>query len=117
MLTNNTKRIYSISADLLPIDTAIIKVYIQGAVYSFCNNNPKENFSVRILFGGDNRDWNGTPLQRIFDWYIKDGKNHQDAADRAAIDLGILLKTVLTEDARQYEITGKDSGTLYRLKA
>lgn len=42
-----------------------IKLYIKGAVDGFCNINNGETFSVRRLFGGDNGNWNGTPLQAI----------------------------------------------------
>lgn len=116
MLTNNTKRIYNISAKLSPADIAEIKVYIQESVGIFCSSNPGENFSVRLLFGGVNRDWNGTALQKIYDWYKNQGKNHDTAAKRAAIDVGRLLKSVLNDDkTKTFEIVGKDSGILYKL--
>lgn len=115
MLTNNTTKTYKISANLIPVDEEIIKVYMQGAVYAFCNTNKGEAFSVRILFGGDNRDWSGTPMQKIYDYYIKNGKSYDDAAENAAVDAGRLLKAVLERDSRKFEIVGKDTGTLYKL--
>ncbi len=115
MITNNTKKTYKISADLIPIDEEIIKVYMQGAVYSFCNTNKDEYFSTRILFGGDNRNWGGTPMQKLYDYQLKEGKTCDEAFDLAARDAGWLLKQTLERDTRNFEIVGKDTGTLYKL--
>ena len=116
MITNNTKQIRRISAKLIPADIEVIKVYMQGAVYAFCNVKPDEPFSARILFGGNNRNWGNTPMQKIYDYYIKEGKSEEDAHQSAAIDAGRLLKAVLNDDkTREYEIVGKDTGTLYKL--
>ena len=52
MIKNNEKKIYNISAELIPVDIEIIKVYMLGAVNAFCNVKPNEPFSARILFGG-----------------------------------------------------------------
>jgi len=116
MLKKNDKKIYRLSAKLIPVDEEIIKVYMQGAVYAFCNTNKNEVFSARILFGGDNRNWGGTPMQKLYDYYIKEGKTEEDAHQSAAIDAGRLLKAVLERDQyRKFEIVGKDTGTLYKL--
>ncbi|MCH5316749.1 MAG: hypothetical protein J1E05_02115 [Eubacterium sp.] len=116
MIKNNHKKIYKISADLLPVDIEIIKVYMQGAVYAFCNIKKDEPFSARILFGGDNGNWNGTPMQKLYDYYIKEGKSKEEAYKSAAIDAGRLLKSLLDGDNyRTFEIVGKDTGTLYKL--
>lgn len=115
MLINNNKKIYKISADILPVDIEIIKVYMQGAVYAFCNTNKNDAFSARILFGGDNRNWNGTPMQKLYDYQIKEGKTYNEAFDLAAKDAGWLLKAVLNDDPRKFEIVGKDTGTLYKV--
>lgn len=115
MITNNTTQIKRISAKLIPADIEVIKVYMQGAVYAFCNVKPNEPFSARILFGGNNRNWNGTPMQKIYDYYIKEGKSEEDAHQSAAIDAGRLLKALLERDSRDFEIVGKDTGTLYKL--
>lgn len=98
MLKNPNSTIRSISADILAVDTEVAKVYIKGAVHCFCKNNPNEKFSARTLFGGENKDWNDTPLQKIYDYYVKKGVN--DAVNRAAVDVGWLLKSVLSEDKK-----------------
>lgn len=115
MIINNTKQIRRISAKLIPVDEEIIKVYMFGAVDAFCNVKPDEPFSARILFGGNNRNWNGTPMQKLYDYQLKEGKTYDEAFDLAAKDAGWLLKTVLNDDARIFEIVGKDTGTLYKL--
>lgn len=116
MIKNNEKKIYNISADLIPADIEIIKVYMLGAINAFCNVKPDEPFSARILFGGNNKNWGDTPMQKLYDYYIMEGKSEEDAHQSAAIDAGRLLKAVLNDDkTREYEIVGKDTGTLYKL--
>lgn len=116
MLKNNHKKIYKISADILPVDIEIIKVYMQGAVYAFCNIKKDEPFSARILFGGNNKNWQGTPMQKLYDYYTNEGKAAEDAYKSASIDAGRLLKSVLDRDKyRTFEIVGKDTGTLYKV--
>lgn len=68
-----------------------------------------------FFFGGDNKNWGNTPMQKLYDYYIKEGKTEEDAHQAAAIDAGRLLKAVLERDSREFEIVGKDTGTLYKL--
>jgi|GEM_PF-3079390 len=93
----NKRKTRRISANIQSFEKEIIKIFIKGAVYAFCNNyNGK--FSVMCLFGKDNRDWNDTPLQLIYDYYRLNGKTQEQSAKQAAKDIGILLKEVLCED-------------------
>ena len=112
MFRNNTT-IKSISAKLSDLEIENAKLYIKGAVHSFCKNSKGEDFSVRILFGGDNRNWYDTPIQTIYNYY--EANQYADPAERAAIDVGWLLKAVLSEDkSRTYdEIDGYTNS--YRL--
>lgn len=64
MITNDNAKTYNISANISPIDIELCKVYIRGAVNAICNYSENAEFSVRILFGGNNRDWYKTPLQK-----------------------------------------------------
>ena len=41
----------------------LARAFMQGAVYCWIKNRRDEAFAVRDLVGGENRDWNGTPLQ------------------------------------------------------
>ena len=102
MLDRNVTKVRAISAKILNIDIEIAKTYIKDVVDDFCNKYPQEKFSVRILFGGVNKDWNGTPLQKIYDYYILNGYSNKKAFKKSAIDVGRLLKTVLVEDKQKY---------------
>ena len=112
MLNAENVVINRISAKLSPQEFELAKAYIKGAVHGFCKNNPNQEFSARILFGGENGDWHGTPLQRIYEWHCEAGTS--DPKERAAIDVGWLLKVVLHEDVRTFVLTGKDTGQRYQ---
>lgn len=89
------------------------RAYIQGAVYCWCKNKPDEAFAVRDLFGGDNTDWEGTPLQAIYCYRrlsykerypkLNSDELHKKAAGQAARDVGWLAKSVLQNDRREFE--------------
>lgn len=115
MFKSKNEKIYNISAKLIPADIEVIKVYMLGAVNAFCNVKPDEPFSARILFGGNNRNWGDTPMQKLYDYQLKEGKTYDEAFELAARDAGWLLKTILNDDSREFEIVGKDTGTLYKL--
>ena len=118
MISNITTKVYSTKAKLTAIEKESIKVYMLGAVRGFCNASPNEPFSVRILFGGGNRDWHGTPMQSIYNYFLAQGYSEEDAATRAAQDAGYLLKETLLEDNyKTYKIDGKDTSVLYCLDA
>ena len=86
-----------------------------GAVNGFCNALPNEQFSVRILFGGANSNWGGTPMQKLYDYYKSIGKTHEEAYKSASQDAGYLLASVLDDDLRKFEVVGKNTGKLYKL--
>lgn len=106
MLINSNKRIYNISARLIPADIEIIKLYILSSVNAVCNvkqsNQTNARFSVSSLFGGNNRNWAGTPLQKLYDYYKSIGKSHDAAYKQAAQDMGKLLARVLADDKRAF---------------
>lgn len=76
--------------------------YLQGLVYVWCKNEGSRWFSARDL-GGVNFDWNGTPLQALYDYHQRRRVDHNQAIKRAGIDDGWLLKEVLSEDRRSFE--------------
>ena len=95
---NQCGRIQSPCAKLSSEQVVLAKKYLQGAVHSFCKNNPGKAFSLRDLVGGENKDWGETPLQPIYDYHISSGKSKAAARRQAAIDAGWLLKAVLAEE-------------------
>ncbi len=79
--------------------------YLLGAVQVWCRDRHGEWFAARDLLGGANYFWQGTPLMRLYDYYMvqSDGDDEYSVrqAGRAA---GHLLKRVLVEDTkRTYE--------------
>lgn len=108
-------RIRKISAKLSLKEMMLAKRYLQGAVHSFCKNNPGKAFSLRDLVGGENKDWGETPLQPIYDYHISLGKTDEEAKKQAAIDAGWLLKAVLAEEKnRLFEQTQEPRSKVYR---
>ena len=114
MIVKTNQTVRNISAKIPVVNIELAKAYIQGAVHSHCNCNADKEFSVRILFGGDNRDWGNTPLQCIYDYhkYVRMSKN---PAEDAAKDVGWLFKSVLISDARMFEYVDKNTGSVYKM--
>lgn len=77
--------------------------FLQGAIYDWCKNKPKQWFSMRDLMGGVNYDWKGTPLFLLFKKHRGKGKGKDSAIDGAGIDSGWLLKHVIHSDRRLFE--------------
>lgn len=81
----------------------LIDVYLQGGVYALLINATSNEFATRDIVGGENRDWEGTPLQSIYDGLVKEySPDKKKAYDRAAIEVGYLLKEVLLKDRRDF---------------
>lgn len=79
--------------------------YLQGAVQVWCRDRHGEWFAARDLLGGANYYWQGTPLMRLYEYYMEQSDEDDGysvaQAGRAA---GHLLKRVLIEDSkRRYE--------------
>lgn len=79
-----------------------IMAFMQGAVYSWVKNRKDETFAVRDLVGGENFDWDGTPLVVLYEKHVRQGKSNAEAIEAAAKDLGWLTKTVLAQDKRTF---------------
>jgi hypothetical protein len=78
--------------------------FLQGAVYCWCGNHRNEWFSAREFMGGPNREaWDKTPLGRLYDRHIEEGKSPDDAWNLAGQEEGKLLKKVINRDARSFE--------------
>lgn len=79
--------------------------YLLGAVQSWCRDRHGAWFAARDLLGGANHYWQGTPLMRLYEYYMEQSDEDEvysvRQAGRAA---GHLLKRVLIEDSkRMYE--------------
>ncbi|MBF0231257.1 MAG: hypothetical protein HQK63_16965 [Desulfamplus sp.] len=80
-----------------------IKCFLQGAVYCWAKNRKDEGFAARDLVGGENCEWDGTPLWPLYQKHINAGKSRDEAVSEAGKDLGWILKVVLHEDKRIFE--------------
>lgn len=83
----------------------LIRAFMQGTIYSWVKNRKDEWFSVRDLMGGENFEWQGTPLFALYQKHIHAGKDNDCAIEDAAKDLGWLVKTILAEDKRTFEVS------------
>jgi hypothetical protein len=79
-----------------------ISNFLKGAIYCWCKNRPDEWFAMRDLVGGENSDWTGTPLIRLYKNYIKKGKSHNKAVKEAGKDLGKIAKMLIKKDKRMF---------------
>ena len=113
MIINKKDKIQKISAKISTKELELAKAYIQGAVHSHCNANPAQPFSVRSLFGGNNKDWSNTPLQCIYNYHHKISGT-QNPTEQAAKDIGWIFKDVLNQDTRHFEFVGKNTGNIYK---
>lgn len=100
-------------------DKARIKAYVQGAVYCLIMNLKDEvgrskYFGARDFAGGENQEWFGTPLYALYEKHLNQGKSSREAYDGAGIDLGWILKSVLTDDKRTFEVGPPAGANTYR---
>jgi hypothetical protein len=81
----------------------LMRAFLQGAVYSWVKNRTGEQFAARDLVGGENFEWEGTPLFPLYEKHSASGKSIDEAIDAAGKDCGWLLKSVLADDRRHFE--------------
>lgn len=80
----------------------MMEAFLQGAVYCWCKNVGSDNwFAARDILGGKNYYWQGTPLYRLYEYYLAgDNSMNEYAIEEAGKAAGRLLKKVLIEDKR-----------------
>lgn len=88
---------------ITPDDKTTIITYLRGSVYTWCNNNKAEWFSARDFLGRDNYNWNGTPLQVLYNKHYNNGKRGEACVKAAGKDAGWILKKVIAQDKRKFE--------------
>ena len=105
--------------NIIDDDKCKIKLFLQGAVYCWCNieQNKGKPFAARDLIGKNNWVWEGTPLQKLYDELLKQkNSNKEEAFIELGIKAGFLLKECLIEDNRKFKlekknIKGKETST------
>ena len=78
----------------------LIRAYLQGAVYTWCNCKKHEEFHFATFSGGDNYYWEGTCLYPLYENQPAD--DDDKAFAEAAKHGGMLLKQVLEKDKRVF---------------
>lgn len=100
MLNSGDKTMRSVSGIKEPKQEQI-RLFLKGAVYCWCKNNPDKWFSLRDLMGGENFYWEENPLFAL--WEKHKHKGEKEAVKSAGIDAGWLLKKVIIDDCRTFE--------------
>lgn len=76
--------------------------YLLGAVQAWCRDRHGEWFAARDLLGGANYYWQGTPLIRLYDYYMEQSDQDDEYSVRqAGRAAGHILKRVLNEDTKR----------------
>ena len=78
--------------------------FLSKKVDDWCKTNVNQIFTLRDLVGGKNSNWQGTPLQRLFDNNIEKGKEEDAAIKKAGQDAGRLLRLVISKDEKRFTI-------------
>jgi hypothetical protein len=70
--------------------------YLQGAIQVWCRNRHGEWFVARDLIEGAKYFWQGTPLMRLYEYYMEQsGQDDDYSVKQAGRAAGHLLKRVL----------------------
>ena len=80
-----------------------IRAFLQGAVYCLCKNQENRWFSLRDLMGGDNSNWDRTPLFALYQKQENAGLSVPAAIEQAGKEGGWLLKRIISDDLRLFE--------------
>ena len=114
MLINNDSKIIKNISGVSKEEIDLIKAFLQGAVYCWAKNRKDEVFALRLLVGGKNTIWTNTPLQVLYKKHIDAGKDSESANEVAGQDAGKILKAVLQNDVRKFEVSDAGLTNGYR---
>ena len=94
-----------------------IKDYMLGSIYCWIKNQKDGDsslwFAVRDLVGGENTNWDGTPLDVIYKKHLHE-KTSDEAFKQAAKDIGWIMKSMIFEDKRLFETKKEGMVRKYR---
>lgn len=89
--------------------------FLLGAVWVWCRDRKGKWFAARDLLGGANYHWDGSPLIRLYNYYMaKSGGNDNYSVQQAGRAAGHLLKRVLKDDTQRVYETRKGYTREYR---
>ncbi len=87
------------------LDLPSIEAYLKGAINLYLKINSDTWFRVKDLIMSD---WNETSLQQIHNYFNSRGLNEKESQKEAAMILGQILKKVIYEDTRLFEMQKED---------
>lgn len=91
-----------------------IRNYLLGAINCFVRQKNSDWFRAKDIIIND---WNGTPLQVIYDFFESKGLSEEEARKQAGMCLGKILKKIISDDLRIFETRKfQDNPREYRLK-
>lgn len=98
----------------LSVDIKDIQNYLLGAINCFIRRNNDTWFKAKDIIIND---WNGTPLQVIYDFFESKGLSEEEARKQAGMCLGKILRKVIFDDQRTFETRKtQDNPREYRLQ-
>lgn len=71
-------------------------------------------FTLKDLVGGENWNWDNSPLIILYQYYIENNRHKEEAFRLAAIDAEKLLASALSEDKDKYEFLAEYPVNAYR---
>lgn len=96
-------------------DLKEMRAYLLGAAQVWCRDRHGKWFAARDLLGGANYNWKGTPLQSLYNYYLKKrNRNDGYAEKQAGIAAGHLLKRALKDDPKRLYETRQGYTREYR---
>lgn len=117
MIKDMTKSDLRKVSGLTDTETQRIKDYMLGSIYCWIKNQKDGDsslwFAVRDLVGGENTNWDGTPLDVIYKKHLHE-KTSDEAFEQAAKDIGWIMKSVIFEDKRLFETKKEGMVRKYR---
>ena len=104
-LGNEVKSLKTIPSGIVSEEEQkLIRAFLQGAVYAWCNCKKQEEFQFATFLGNENYYWQGTPLYSLYyNQLNSDLSNSDEAFLEAAKYGGIALKQVLISDKRIFK--------------
>lgn len=109
MIKNNKSLARSVTG-LTNQEIQDIKNHLKELVDNWIRNNPSQPFTLGDLVGKENANWNGTPLQRLYDKNSHFNDERKQYA-QAAKEAGHLLKQVLEEDSKTFSLEKRRTNT------
>lgn len=94
-----------------------IILFLDQIITKWINKNTTKWFSIKDLLDfhiGQHENWNATPLQVLYDYFINKRKSHEKAFDLAGNAAGKILKETVHKRQEKFD-TKKENLRKYKL--